>query len=71
MLLTHTNIDYSTIPELPIPALHAILKNLHDEINLKRMPFMGYTGDGEGSTEEEKPYTVDDALSTLAMFSGF
>lgn len=68
-IVAHTNVGYFDIPELPIPGLHAILKNLPDEINLKRSLFWGYANE-EDKGQEEKPYTVDDAMSVLAMFGG-
>lgn len=67
-IVSHTNIGYFDIPELPIPGFHAILANLPDEVNLKRAPFLGY---GNKDDEDgDKPYTVDDAMSVLAMFGG-
>jgi hypothetical protein len=71
VLVSHTTLDYFKIGNLTVPALHAILENLPDQIKIKRMPYFG-GGSGEDDLEqEEKPYTVDDAYAALAMFSGF
>ncbi len=70
-IVAHTNVGYFDIPELPIPGLHAILKNLPDEINLKRSLFFGYKNPEETeSANREEEHTTNDGMAFAALFAG-
>lgn len=72
-LISHTTLDYFKIGNLPIPGLHAILKNLPEQVKIKRMPYFG-GGSCDESEQEEKPkrvQTTTERMAFAARFSAF
>lgn len=73
-IVCHTNISYSEIGEMTIPALEAIMRRLGLHIDVKRTPNLGFSDseEGEGNSKSDDVYgdTVEERMAFAALFSG-
>jgi hypothetical protein len=72
-IVCHTNISYSEIGEMTIPALEAIMRRLGLHINVKRTPNLGFSDEESGGEfQDDDVYgdTVEERMAFAALFSG-